>query len=388
MSPALEKRIKRHVIGREHRCFAAAAPGLEPLCLGELAALGLTGAATEGGVEFSGRLEDLYRANLMLRTAGRLLMRIHTFRASTFAALENAAAAVPWELFVLPAAVLRFRVTTRHCRLHHTGAIAERLAAAAAEHLSKAPAGQPPADGPPPSQIVFVRGVDDRFTVSLDSSGENLYRRGIKTHGGPAPLRETLAAAALLLAGYAGEESLVDPMCGAGTFALEAALMAAHRPPGAAREFGFMGWPSFRPRRWEFLKNRALGGTRVLETPRIFASDSDPTACERLAASVARHDLAHAVSVACRDFFEFDPQKLGTAPGLVTLNPPYGRRLAGRSPGRMRDLVAVLTERYHGWKVLLLAPHTTRLRHLPFPAQVHRLVHGGLAIDLICGRIP
>lgn len=390
MSASLEKRIKRHAIGREHRFFAVTAPGAEPFCRAELAALGLPGEATDGGVAFSGRLEDLYRANLMLRTPNRILMRLFSFRALRFATMEKAAQAFAWELFIAPGALLEWRVTARHCRLHHTGAIAERLGAAANERLHGRSAAPAPPDRAAPLQRVFVRGVDDRFTVSLDSSGESLYRRGIKTHGGAAPLRETLAAAALMQAGYTGEELLLDPMCGAGTFALEAALMAKDRPPGAARGFAFMNWPAFRPRRWEFLKQRAAGGTRAFATPRILASDRDPQACERLESCIRTHGLADAVSVSCRDFFAIDPQAEGLLPGLVALNPPYGRRLdtRGRSRALRGELLTHLAARYRGWKLLLLAPHPVRMRRLPFRAEVHRLAHGGLEIDLLCGRIP
>jgi putative N6-adenine-specific DNA methylase len=391
MRPSFEKRIKRHVVGKTHRFFAVTLPGTEPLCLAELHPLGMTGEACEGGVEFVGRLQDLYAANLMLRTAGRILMRLISFRSVSFAALRNAAAAFPWELFLAPAAALQFHVTVRHCRLHHTEAIAERMAAAIAERMAWLP--PPPEDArgrPRPAQRIFVRGVDDRFTVSLDSSGESLYRRGVKTHGGPAPLRETLAAAALMLAGYSGEETLLDPMCGAGTFALEAAMMAKRRPPGWHRDFTFMGWPAFRPKRWEFLKRRAGDQTRGLERPRIWASDIDRDACERLEQAIRRHDLADAVSVACRDFFELDPREVGIRPGLVALNPPYGRRLGSRSRGvaLLQDVIGVLTERYRGWKTLLILPHTARRSYFPFNTTTHRLMHGGFTIDVLCGRVP
>mgnify|MGYP005840878025 CR=1 FL=1 len=390
MNPFLEKRIKRHVIGKTHRFFAVTLPGAESLCLAELKSLGPTGELREGGVEFEGRLQDLYAANLMLRTAGRILMRLVSLRAVTFEALQSASAAFPWELFIAPAATLRFRVTTHRCRLHHTEAIAERMRAAIAERMAKLPSTAAPPDPSLPVQQMFVRGVDDRFTVSLDSSGENLYRRGIKTHGGPAPLRETLAAAALMLAGYSGEELLLDPMCGAGTFAIEAAMMAKRRPPGWHREFAFMSWPAFRPKRWEFMKRRAGDELRCLEAPRIWASDLSRDACERLGQSIRRHDLADAVSVVCRDFFDLDPRALGLQPGLLALNPPYGRRLGGvgRGAARLQDVLGVLAERYRGWRVLLIVPHADRRRRLPFKATRHRLAHGGLRIDVLHGRVP
>ncbi|MCK7469472.1 MAG: THUMP domain-containing protein [Desulfomicrobium escambiense] len=143
--------------------------------VGELESLGITGAAVEGGVEFSGRLQAAYLANLCLRTANRILLRVHEFRATNFRALAQEAAAFPWELFIAPGALLRIHVTTHHCRLHHSDAIAERVQNAITERLSAFSV----AEARMPLQI-FIRGVDDRFTASLDSSGENLYRRGIK----------------------------------------------------------------------------------------------------------------------------------------------------------------------------------------------------------------
>ena len=106
-------------------------------------------------------------------------------------------------------------------------------------------------------QRLFIRGVDDRFSVSIDSSGDLLYKRGIKTLAGTAPVRETLAAAILMLAGYSGNEALVNPMCGSGTFAVEGALMARNIPPGWNRSFAFMGWPGFRPAQWRHIRNAA-----------------------------------------------------------------------------------------------------------------------------------
>ncbi|MCU0561392.1 MAG: RNA methyltransferase [Desulfobacterales bacterium] len=390
MNPSLEKRIKRQVIGKPHRFFAVSLPGTESLCLAELNSVGLAGELREGGVEFEGRLQDLYTAHLMLRTAGRILMRLVSFRAVSFQALQAAAEAFAWELFIAPGASLRLRVTTHHCRLYHTEAVAERIRAAiAARTASLPPAPEAPGRALALQQI-FVRGVDDRFTVSLDGSGESLYRRGVKTHGGPAPLRETLAAAALMLAGYSGEEVLLDPMCGAGTFALEAAMMAKRLPPGWHREFAFMGWPGFRSKRWEFLKRRAGAGIRRREAPCIYASDLSRAACERLEQTIRGHDLADAVAVACRDFFDLDPRTLGIPPGLVALNPPYGRRLG--SPARgvdlLQDLLGVLAERYRGWRVLLIAPPAAGRRRLPFKATRHRLAHGGLRIDVLYGRVP
>ena len=385
---AFEKRVKRHVVGRQHDFFAATTPGAEALTAGELAALGLPGRAVAGGAEFSGRLHDAYRANLSLRTASRVLMRIHAFRAAAFRSLEKAASEFAWELFLPAGAPARLHVSTHHCRLHHTGAVAERLAAIIAERLEQA-APQPAAAGAGPAPQVFVRGVDDRFVVSLDSSGPNLYLRGIKTHSGKAPLRETLAAAALMLAGFTGAQTLLDPMCGAGTFALEAALMAKRIPPGWFREFAFAAWPGFRAARWDFIRRQAAGQALGLDHPVIFASDIDPEACRRLEDCLGRCALSDAVSVTCRDFFELDPRDLADRPGLLALNPPYGRRLGSASGSRelIRAITARIRSRYVGWKFILLLPAGRRLPELGSPVQAYPFQHGGLEVNVVLGTV-
>ena len=291
---AIEKRIKRHVVGQAHDFFAVTAPGFEDLCRAELAALGLKGRAVAGGVEFTGRLHEGYLANLSLRTANRVLMRVHSFQAVHFSELERQITAFAWELFLKPGSLHKIHVTTHHCRLHHTDAIAERIRKGIEGRLH--PFGEA---GPAAVfQQVFVRGLHDRFTVSIDSSGANLYLRGIKTHTGRAPLRETIAAAALMRGGFTGVETLLDPMCGTGTFSLEAALIAKHIPPGWFREFAFTGWPGFRPQRWDHLRRKSAERFTALSAPLIFASDLDAEACAALAASldVAR-ELATGVIV-------------------------------------------------------------------------------------------
>ncbi len=389
MIQPLEKRVKRQVIGKAHDFFAVTAPGVEALGEKELAALELKGRVVPGGVEFNGRLHEAYLANLNMRTASRILMRIHSFRAVAFRSLEKAVSQFAWELFLPAGTTPKLNVTTHHCRLHHTEAIAERIAAIIGERLESAgPA--PAAALARPTPRVFVRGVDDRFLVSIDSSGENLYLRGIKTHSGKAPLRETMAAAALMHAGFSGAQPLLDPMCGAGTFSLEAALMAKNIPPGWFREFAFAGWPGFRAARWEHIRRKAAEHILNLDSPRIFASDIDPAACRQLDECVRRCSLNDAVSVAGRDFFELDPRDVTDRPGLVALNPPYGRRLGKASESRalVRAIIARIRSRYAGWQFILVVPAGVGLPDIGSPVQAHSFIHGGLKVNVVVGKVP
>jgi putative N6-adenine-specific DNA methylase len=389
---SLEKRIKRRVTGRNHTFFAVTLPGLESLCRQELAALPLDPQhlkVEKGGVSFQARVHDAYAANLHVRTASRILMRIGRFRATAFHQMEKQILDLPWELFLHAGQPFGLKVSSARSRLIHTAAIARRFEKGIAARLDTHPGLAAPAGRQPAAQTLIVRGVEDRFTVSLDSSGALLYKRGLKTGGGKAPLRETLAAAALALTGFSPGCILADPMCGAGTFSLEAALIAARIPPGWYREFAFMGWPCYQPGRWTHLRRTAGELIRIPETPVIFASDIDPQAVERLKATAAKFALEPAIQVRCRDFFALSPPDRGTTPGIITLNPPYGVRLkTGMPPDQLYAQVGQrLKDRFAGWNLALILPRPALLKHLPFSVKTMPFNHGGLDLVLATGPV-
>jgi len=225
--------------------------------------------------------------------------------------------------------------------------------------------------------------------VSLDSSGDHLHKRGLKKHPGHAPLRETTAAAALLLAGYRGQKPLIDPMCGTGTFSLEAAMMAENIPAGFLRQFAFMGWPSFRRSHWEHLKSRIKMNSFSRQVPLIFASDTDPSACRRLEACLTQHRLKEVIEVRQQDFFDFRPQDLTDQSGWVVLNPPYGRRLESRpqSDRLFMKICTRLKQSYQGWELILIAPNPKLAQRVPFTLDTLRIAHGGLRPVMMFGTI-
>jgi putative N6-adenine-specific DNA methylase len=388
---SLEAQIKRHVIAQRHRCFAVTAPGVEAVCALELSLLSDTieidPVPVKGGVSFSGRLEDIYRANLHVRTAGRLLMRLTDFNATNFRQLEKKCAALAWQRYLPQGAVPLCKVAAHRSRLYHTGAISGAVTNALSlywQQRAVAPAGDC-------GQTLFVRIENDTVVLSLDSSGPNLYRRGLKMHGGRAPLRETLAAAILLKAGYDPTRPLLDPMCGAGTFALEAALIAKRIAPGSRRDFAFTRWPAFSQPQWRHHQTTALQKERCLAHPMIFASDLDPDVCRRLETCVRDNALTDVVAVRSLDFFKLtcDPGRHDPGPGLIVLNPPYGRRLALEKdvyPFYSR-IGTQLHEQFKGWQVAMLVPDPALIRTLPFTLRSSEMVHGGLPLTLLVGRI-
>jgi putative N6-adenine-specific DNA methylase len=385
----LDKQIKRHIIGRLHHFYAVVAPGLEALCTRELAGLSDTiqlESSQKGGVAFSGRLEDLYRANLHLRTAGRILLRLAEFKATNFRQLEKKTAQMAWDRYLPVGAVPDCKASAHRSRLYHSQAVARTVQSAIRTYWQD----RDTAPGEGAGQTLFVHLDQDTVLLSLDSTGANLYRRGLKTHGAPAPLRETLAAAVLLLSGYDPERPLHDPMCGSGTFALEAALMAKRIPPGYARGFAFMQWPSFRSPRWHHLMSAAAKQILPCRHPLIHASDIDPAACRRLDECVQRHGLADAVQVQCVDFFSLTASaSRSIPPGLIVLNPPYGHRLQpGQDPQAFYQRIGGrLACAYKGWQVAWIVPRPSWIRGIPLALNSIKLVHGGLKLTLMFGRI-
>ena len=388
----LTKRIKRHVIGRRREYFAVTAPGFENLCLNELQSLELTRLTAPeetGGVAFKGRLQDCYVANLNLRTANRILMRIETLHATHFGQLQKKLSDIPWELFLRNDLPPQVHVTARHCKLYHSRAISERLLTAIAARKNKVEFIAPDEKFATRPQTIHVRGVNDRFMVSIDSSGENLYKRGIKKHRATAPLRETAAAAALMLAGYTGAQPLVDPMCGSGTFALEAALMTKNIPPGLFRDFAFMGWPSYRHKRWEYIKQEAQKEIIAPRAGLIFASDKNKTACRRLSQCLHQFGLDGVVRLSHTDFFEIDQSQISEIPGFIAINPPYGRRIGTKheSTKLFSRIINKLQKSFKGWRLILLVPGKLTAQNLQLRLKHYPYWHGGLKLDLMVGII-
>lgn len=388
---AFQKRIKRQVTARDHDFFAVTAPGLERLCAQELARLDPPPDALEpvtGGVAFRGRLTALYQANLHLRTATRILMRLTRFKATRFDQVHQKLSDFPWELFLFKDQPRDLIVTTRRSRLYHREAIAEQVQRSIQERLEDR--GEP-AGGPCDLQRLHVRFDQDRANLSLDSSGVALYKRGLKTQGARAPLRETLAAGVLTWAGYQPGRPLVDPMCGGGTFSLEAAGMALGIPAGMRRAFAFEGWPAFRPNHWQHLRLTAQPNTPPAPLPQIFASDREAAVCAALGAEVERNGLAHVISVTRRDFKALKPGDLPgrDPPGLIVLNPPYGVRLGSR-PQAHQAIAALgrhLGAHWKGWRVAVILPERSLARHFGRSLTLRPLRHGGLDLVLMIAQL-
>ncbi len=337
-------------------CFAITPPGVETITATELAALGTRVAGTEpGGVSFDAPPAELYAANLELRTASRLLIRLAEFPARAFYELERKARRVPWASVLSPGAPARFRVTSRKSRLYHQDAIAERLLAASGGAAARETPDEEDESGAEAAntQLFVVRVLRDVVTVSADSSGELLHRRGYRLATGKSPLRETLGAAMLLAAGYDGGSALLDPFMGAGTLPIEAALIARRIPPGWRRSFAFERWPTFETAAWARVRGQAESRMLAAAPAPIVGADRDAGAVEAARGNAERAGVAGDLRLTQAAVSALNPP---AGRGLVATNPPYGVRMGDRR--ELRNLFArlgsVLRERCPGWTLAIL----------------------------------
>jgi putative N6-adenine-specific DNA methylase len=369
--------------------FAICPPGLETLTAQELGKQGVE--VTEvlfGGVSFSGSWQTLYRANLCLRTASRILLRLGLFEATRFSELRRKASHLAWERYIRPRQPVIVHAACHRSRLIHQRAVAERILGAIEDRLGQ-PVTPIKASNPQSSnaQLILVRLMKDQCVISMDSSGPLLHHRGYRQATAKAPLRETLAAGLLLASGWDGHTPLLDPFCGSGTIVIEAALMAKKQPPGSWRSFAFTDWPEFDSVLWESVVTGAV--PQAIESfPPIIASDRDQGAVRSARDNALRANVLDHIEFSCRPISDVTPPQ---RPGWVVTNPPYGVRIGQIRD--LRDLYAafgrVLRKRCVGWNLTMLSPHRAleRVTGLHFDEALS-VMNGGLRVRLVKGRVP
>jgi len=372
-------RMTETITEREFEIFLVTPPGLEAYLLSEVQACGFKSPkAIGGGVIIQGDWTDVWRANLILRGASKVLVRFGSFRAFHLAQLDKRARKFPWGDILTQGLTVKVDVNTnRKSKIYHAGAAIERLERAITEEF-----GSTIADGLDDAEIVFKVRIDDNNVIlSVDSSGDGLHKRGFKQAMGKAPMRENMAAMLLRACGYAGDESVLDPMCGSGTFLIEAAEMARHLMAGRGRNFAFEKLATYDAEEVSAIKE--AWPTR--NTPhRFYGSDRN--------VNVIGFSKQNAERAGVSDICEFSPTPISKlerpsgAAGLVIVNPPYGARI-----GKKKDLMAlystfggVMRDKFSGWRVGLVTSdinlaHATKLPWTPMSAPI---AHGGLKVRL------
>lgn len=355
--------------------FLVTFPGLEALLRAEAVEKGFRAPkAIPGGVTIRGGWPEVWRANLDLRGASRVLVRFASFRASHLAQLDKRARHLPWAEVLRPGVPVRVEASCKGSRIYHAGAAAERVARAIQETL-----GAPVHDDAPVT--VKLRIDNNLCTLSLDTSGAGLHKRGHKEAVNKAPLRETLAALFLRQCGFKGREPLLDPMCGSGTIVIEAAEIAAGLAPGRSRNFAFEHLATFDADAWMALRNRPARPTPDLL---FHGSDRDAGAVRMSQENAERAGVAALTVFQERTVSDLWPPE--GPPGLVLVNPPYGARIGDRKSlfPLYRTLGQRLRERFSGWRVGLLTSDAAlaQATDLPFAAPDVSASHGGLRISL------
>ncbi len=355
--------------------FLTSAPGLESALCAEVRGKGFKQPKlVPGGVITKGGWPEVWRANLWIRGAGRVLAQIESFRVPQLAQLEGRARNVPWSSVLRPDMSFRVEASCTKSRIYHSGAAAERIANAIRDTLGAHQAEE--ADC-----VVMARIDHDLCTISIDTSGELLHKRGYKEAVNQAPMRETMASLFLQQCGYTGTEPVVDPMCGSGTFVIEAAEIAARLNPGRSRHFAFEKLATFDAEAWQRMRE-----VKSARTPsaRFYGSDRD--------AGAITMSLANAERAGVAAFTEFRQSPISDLhapegpPGLVIVNPPYGTRLG--DPRKLlplyRSLGQTLRSRFTGWRVGIITSESwlAQATGLPFLPTDGPVLHGGLRVTL------
>jgi putative N6-adenine-specific DNA methylase len=355
--------------------------GLGVLLWEEARARGFKAKTVPGGVTLNGGWPEVWRANLEIRGASRVLARLGAFRAIHLSQLDKSARQFVWGQVLRRDVPFRVEVSCKTSKIYHSGAAAQRIERAIAEEL-----------GAPLSSeadvCIKARIESNVCTIGVDTSGELLHKRGHKQAVAKAPMRETMAALFLRQCGFDGKEPVVDPMCGSGTFVIEAAEIAAGLMPGRSRHFAFEQLATFDAAAWQ-----AMRDAHSVATPgvRFYGSDHDAGAIRMSRANAERAGVA-----GFAEFQECGIESLAAPagpPGLVIINPPYGDRIGAK--GQLRSLYRALGHtlltRFAGWRVGLITNEIplAKATGLPFALDAEPVLHGGLRVTLFrTGPLP
>jgi putative N6-adenine-specific DNA methylase len=363
--------------------FATCPRGLEDLLADELLAQrALKIVVTDGGVSFEGSLETMYRVNLHSRIATRIMSRVGQGSYATEEDIYKATFKLHWPSWFKVNQTIRVKVTGVKCPLKSLDFVTLRIKDAVCDRFREEGALRPSVSVRDPDVRIHAYLTQDQYQLYLDTSGAPLYQRGFRDVSVIAPLRENLAAGIIMLSGWIPGTPFLDPMCGSGTFLIEAAMMAVNQPPGMKRTFGFQKLTSFDEGLWKKIETEAMNKMKPIEFLDIYGSDMDLRAVR-----VARHNLKVAgleevAKVIQSDFVKLEPP---ASEGTLVTNPPYGQRI-----GEDEDLKEVypvwakhMKESFGGWNTYFLTadlemPKDMRLK----PSKKTPLYNGALECRL------
>ena len=354
-------------------CFATCTFGVEALVKDELAALGLKVTATEDArVFFSAERAGVVDANLWLRCADRVFVSLAVCPAKTFAELFDHVRAVPWHTLLPRDAKI---IVTGKTALSALGSVrdVQRIAKKAICDAMIEAHGYARCPETGQSYNIEIGLLRDVATVALNTSGAGLNRRGYRDLEAQAPIRETLAAALVRLAQYRGNEVLIDPCCGSGTIAIEAAMIAANIAPGLKRTFAFDGWKAWAQTAAE-RREAAAAKRRESGFPHLYASDIEPKYVTMARRHAIRAGVNGFINFDCRDVRDFNPP----APnGVIVVNPPYGERMEQEQASVVLTALKTIRRKHPQFGLYIISSDQTLEKSLGQPADRRRKLYNG-----------
>ncbi len=371
----IQRQIKKQIYSKEHDFFIISPLNLEDITAKELDLLELKNIITKEGIELKAKINDLYKMNLKLRSASRILMRIYKFKAMYPKELKEKISKVNWALYLKENSSFFLKVSSKNSKLYHSGLIEEVVKNDILRYsLNNKLNFKYSLDEN--SIKIYVRAENNNFVISLDSSGDNLYKRSYKKITSIAPLRENIASA-LLLKYWDKKAPLLDPMCGSGTFSLEAYMIRNNISPGINRKFSFMNWNCFREKTFNYIKNEAIKEEKVLNCNDIISSDYNP----RLLNTYKNFESFNNLNKPkIKDFFSY------TKPfdsGLVVINLPYGKRIKVEK-NFYKNIEKKLKKDFKNWNVLLIYPQG---RNFNLDGDILKIKNGGLNVNVLYSKL-
>lgn len=375
----------------QFRYFATCARGIEPVLADELRALkAIDVEPGRGGVRFAGDRALLYRANLWLRTAIRVLQPILEAPVTSPEELYDVVKDLDWSRYMTPEHTLAVDCNVRDSHITHSKYAALKTKDAICDQFIENVGRRPSVDVETPMVGLNLHIHRDRAVLSLESSGESLHKRGYRPILTKAPLNEALAAALVLMTGWKGDVPFVDPLCGSGVLPIEAAWLALRRPPGLTRRrFGFQGWMDFDIELWTEIRDEARRGVRKKLDAAVLGSDVRRDVVTAARGNARAAGIGHLVDFQIKDVRDFRPPE--GPPGVILCNPPYGERIGEEKELKplYRTLGEVFRERCPGWQAYVFTGNAALARQIDIkPAASVPLFNGKIPCRLLKFELP
>lgn len=351
------------------RFFATCARGLEPVLADELRGIHAHDIEQgRGGVSFSGDQATLYRANLWLRTAIRVLQPVVEKTVNNPDELYEAVQTIDWSAYLTPLHTLAVDCNVRDSQITHSMYAARRVKDAICDQFVAKIGKRPSVDTERPNLGLNLHISKDHAILSLDSSWDSLHKRGYRPALTVAPINEALAAGLLLHTNWRGDVPLLDPMCGSGAFLIEAAWIAMNRAPGLTRKhFGFMGWMDFDVRLWTEVKDEARQLMKKQVNVPIIGRDIRGDVKDFAMVNAKAAGVGHLIKLERGDIREFQPPD--DVGGVMILNPPYGERIGEEREVKLlyREMSSALAAAAVGWDIFVFTSRESPWREIQLP---------------------